>query len=108
MLPSLVNNGEVMRKDLVERWWINLYDEIEPGKEPPNKKAKLREYKREYRERPEVKARMREYMKAYRKRPEVKARKREYMKAYDQRPEVKARKREHYRIRQSKAKDKLN
>ena len=76
---------------IVERDWINLYDSIEPLKEPLSKANKKRAYNqraymRAYRQRPDVKARHRAYMRAYRQRPDVKA----YKRAYNQRPEQKA------------------
>ena len=46
------------------------------------KKARLREYARQYAQRPDVKARRIEYMREYTKRPDVKARRNEYNARY--------------------------
>ena len=81
---------------IVERDWINLYDSIEPLKEPLSKANKKRAYNqrperkayiRAYCQRPDVKA----YKRAYNQRPEQKAYMKAYMRAYRQRPDVKAR-----------------
>jgi len=63
----------------------------------PEAKARLREWRKEYRKRSEVKEREREYKREYRMRPEVRERTREYYRRYFQRPEVKERMREYHR-----------
>lgn len=52
------------------------------------KKARLREYARQYAQRPEVKERRRAYMAEYTKRPEVMARRNEYNARYAQQQRI--------------------
>ena len=71
-------------KQLVEQWWINLYDSIEPAKEKINyskeyrkiyqKSPKYKEYRKKYQQSPKYK----EYLKEYQKSPKYKKYQKEY------------------------------
>lgn len=69
-------------KQLVEQWWINLYDSIEPAKKKINYQ---KEYQKECQKSPKYKEYQKEYQKEYRKSPKYK----EYHKEYYQKNRTK-------------------